>query len=187
MAVATPLSKVSIKLGHQDVFHLAVLCDSLRCGAYGTFCYGISRNVSSWVIKIVSRNSAQRQAPSMGEVVIGEIWLPRGFSDAYILFAPLLSISTACTCQATPSLQPPPPPPSPCKRCLSYPWLILLMLSKAVYSVTKLQYWRCPQCGTLAWLTPPRHACDMVNPLVWLGLGSCIACADAMHVQVYWS
>ena len=24
------------------VFHLAVLCDSLRCGAYGTFCYGIS-------------------------------------------------------------------------------------------------------------------------------------------------
>ena len=24
------------------LFHLAVLCDSLRCGAYGTFCYGIS-------------------------------------------------------------------------------------------------------------------------------------------------
>jgi len=23
-------------------FHLAVLCDSLRCGAYGTYCYGIS-------------------------------------------------------------------------------------------------------------------------------------------------
>ena len=23
-------------------FHLAVLCDSLRCGAYGIFCYGIS-------------------------------------------------------------------------------------------------------------------------------------------------
>ena len=24
------------------LFHLAVLCDSLRCGAYGTYCYGIS-------------------------------------------------------------------------------------------------------------------------------------------------
>ena len=24
------------------MFHLAVLCDSLRCGAYGSFCYGIS-------------------------------------------------------------------------------------------------------------------------------------------------
>ena len=24
------------------LFHLAVLCDTLRCGAYGTFCYGIS-------------------------------------------------------------------------------------------------------------------------------------------------
>ena len=24
------------------LFHLAVLCDSLRCGAHGTFCYGIS-------------------------------------------------------------------------------------------------------------------------------------------------
>ena len=24
------------------LFHLVVLCDSLRCGAYGTFCYGIS-------------------------------------------------------------------------------------------------------------------------------------------------
>ena len=24
------------------LLHLAVLCDSLRCGAYGTFCYGIS-------------------------------------------------------------------------------------------------------------------------------------------------
>ena len=24
------------------MFHLAVLCESLRCGAYGTFCYGIS-------------------------------------------------------------------------------------------------------------------------------------------------
>ena len=24
------------------VVHLAVLCDSLRCAAYGTFCYGIS-------------------------------------------------------------------------------------------------------------------------------------------------
>ena len=24
------------------LFHLAVLCDSLRCGAYCTFCYGIS-------------------------------------------------------------------------------------------------------------------------------------------------
>ena len=23
-------------------FHLAVLCDSSRCGAYGTYCYGIS-------------------------------------------------------------------------------------------------------------------------------------------------
>ena len=26
----------------RTLFHLAVLCDSLRCGAYGTFCYGIS-------------------------------------------------------------------------------------------------------------------------------------------------
>ena len=24
------------------LFHLAALCDSLRCGAYGTYCYGIS-------------------------------------------------------------------------------------------------------------------------------------------------
>ena len=24
------------------LFHLAVLCDSLRCGAYGTYFYGIS-------------------------------------------------------------------------------------------------------------------------------------------------
>ena len=24
------------------LFHLVVLCDSLRCGAYGTYCYGIS-------------------------------------------------------------------------------------------------------------------------------------------------
>ena len=24
------------------LFHLAVLCDSLRCGAYGTYCYCIS-------------------------------------------------------------------------------------------------------------------------------------------------
>ena len=23
------------------LFHLAVLCDSLRCGAYGTFCSGV--------------------------------------------------------------------------------------------------------------------------------------------------
>ena len=30
--------------------HLAVLCDSLRCGAYGTFCYGISWNVIRPVI-----------------------------------------------------------------------------------------------------------------------------------------
>ena len=27
------------------LFHLVVLCDSLRCGAYGTYCYGISCNV----------------------------------------------------------------------------------------------------------------------------------------------
>ena len=27
------------------LFHLAVLYDSLRCGAHGTFCYGMSRNV----------------------------------------------------------------------------------------------------------------------------------------------
>ena len=27
------------------LFHLAALCDSLRCGAYGTYCYDISRNV----------------------------------------------------------------------------------------------------------------------------------------------
>ena len=27
------------------LFHLAVLCDSLRCGAYGTLCYGISWSV----------------------------------------------------------------------------------------------------------------------------------------------
>ena len=26
----------------RTLFHLAVLCDSLRCGAYGAFCYGIS-------------------------------------------------------------------------------------------------------------------------------------------------
>ena len=25
-----------------ELFHLAVLWDSLRCGAYGTYCYGIS-------------------------------------------------------------------------------------------------------------------------------------------------
>ena len=25
----------------RDLFQLAVLCDSLRCGAYGTYCYGI--------------------------------------------------------------------------------------------------------------------------------------------------
>ena len=31
--------------GYIFSFHLAVLCDSLRCGAYGTFCYGISWNV----------------------------------------------------------------------------------------------------------------------------------------------
>ena len=29
------------KITH-TLFHLAVLCDSLRRGAYGTFCYGIS-------------------------------------------------------------------------------------------------------------------------------------------------
>ena len=34
------MSKIS-----RTLFHLAVLCDSLRCGVCGTFCYAIPRNL----------------------------------------------------------------------------------------------------------------------------------------------
>ena len=29
----------------RNLFHLAILCDDLMCGFYGSFCYGTSRNV----------------------------------------------------------------------------------------------------------------------------------------------
>ena len=33
----------------RTLFHLAVLCDSLRCGAYGSFCYGMFGDVQEEV------------------------------------------------------------------------------------------------------------------------------------------
>ena len=45
-------SSFSSQSSHWVLFslHLAVLCDSLKCRAYGTFCYGISRNVINNII-----------------------------------------------------------------------------------------------------------------------------------------
>ena len=45
----------------RTLFHLAVLCDSLRCGAYGTFCYGISCNV---MINPDSESATEREKKS---------------------------------------------------------------------------------------------------------------------------
>ena len=42
VSVFSHLHVVQAKQILSNMFHLAVLCDSLRCGAYGTFCYGIS-------------------------------------------------------------------------------------------------------------------------------------------------
>ena len=43
------------------LFHLAVICDSFRCRAYGTFCYGISLNAI--IIPGTRASSSRRVQP----------------------------------------------------------------------------------------------------------------------------
>ena len=47
------------------LFHLTALCDSLRCGAYGTYCYGISLNVVKicYLLKPCSQHAVVTAAP----------------------------------------------------------------------------------------------------------------------------
>ena len=46
------------------LFHLAVVCNGLRCGAYGTFCYGISQSVIT-LVPYLSRVSAAQDTVLM--------------------------------------------------------------------------------------------------------------------------
>ena len=59
------------------MFHLAVFCDSLRCGAYGTFCYGQKNVMKGSMLSDLGHPTATWKKGGGEGVSLGDLTKPR--------------------------------------------------------------------------------------------------------------